>query len=540
MRQTINSDGTFFFNNLPELVVGGFTPASGTGAGWIPVEYELDIFKGVGLAVGALSPAGELILDLSLKGWHRLRVAHNPAIQIWLDGDAGYTELPGNPSAIREAVMPAADFTGRKVHISPQRGAERSQHLTLFYLAAEPCSGPYAGKRNLIVTNDGHGVLARGIDTPRDIYRHVSSYQDSDVFRIVWGLYGGAMLSMNTNSKTAESPLRPEDGSYYTHDFIFNRSLRRLREAGADPLAVVRQATREYGLELHYYIRMSAFYAPFPHMNWTTRFFKEHPEFRCRDETGRLLNFISYAYPQVQEHLLKFYAELLEYDPEGICLAFNRGLPLMICEEPVLEAFRRKHGRNPKLPDEWNSPELQTVRHELLTDFIARAQNLLASKGKALSCIVPRDFDKARLYGLDPTPIARRGLVETLMIGAGHQDPPSLNADLEPVRALKAIASKTRVFSGGSNVKAHGCAWVNDDLPARARHMAAILDSGLDGGWFWDAEGVFGYEWEAMRRFGDRAALEKIMRGEWPSRADRETISIHDLVITRYNPWHAY
>jgi hypothetical protein len=52
-------------------VVGGFRPAVGPGAGWIPRYSERDDFEGVGLATGALSPAGELVLDLGLKGWHR-------------------------------------------------------------------------------------------------------------------------------------------------------------------------------------------------------------------------------------------------------------------------------------------------------------------------------------------------------------------------------------------------------------------------------------------------------------------------------------
>ena len=70
--------------------------------------------------------------------------------------------------------------------------------------------------------------------------------------------------------------------------------------------------------------------------------------------------------------------------------------------------------------------------------------------------------------------------------------------------------------------------------------MAAILDAGLDGGWFWDAEHVIGCEWEAMRRFGDREALERILQSEWPGKSAHKTLAIHDLVVGRYNPWHAY
>lgn len=47
-------------------------------------------------------------------------------------------------------------------------------------------------------------------------------------------------------------------------------------------------------------------------------------------------------------------------------------------------------------------------------------------------------------------------------------------------------------------------------------------------------------EWETMRRFGDREMLDRFLRGEWPAPSTHETLSIHDLAVSRYNPWHAY
>ena len=154
MEKTRTIDGQIYFVNLPALVVGGFKPASGPGAGWIPFNVGLESFSSVGLATGAYSPAGELILDLGLKGWHRLHVGHNPAIRIWLDGENGYCELPGDPSAVRDISLPAADFNGRRLHIAPVRGAEKSEEVKLFYLRAEPCDGLAVNHRNLIATND--------------------------------------------------------------------------------------------------------------------------------------------------------------------------------------------------------------------------------------------------------------------------------------------------------------------------------------------------------------------------------------------------
>ncbi|MHB0938297.1 MAG: glycoside hydrolase family 10 protein [Armatimonadota bacterium] len=539
MATTCQIDGQIFFTDLPTCIVGGLQSASGPGGGWFPFKYTLDRFAGVGLSTGAHSPAGELVLDLGLTGWHRLHVAHTPAVRMWLDGETGYCEVPGISYEVRDVAFPAADFTGKKLHIAPVRGAEVNKELILFFLRAEPCEPPVS-RRNLIVTDDGHGDFWQGMDGPRDLYRHLYPFKDSDVFRMVWGVYGGGPLTLRADTKVAESPIRPEEQLFYEGEYRFCRSLQRFVDAGVDPLAVVRQATREYGMELHFYNRMSAFYGPFPHVGWNTQFFLAHPEWRCRDEFGQTLNFMSYAYPQVQDYVLAYFDELLDYDPEGLCLAFNRGLPLMICEEPVVEAYRRKYGREPKLPEEVDTPELQAVKAELLADFVARVQALAAKRGKVVSCIVPRDLEHNRLFGLDAELLIRRGLVESVMVGAGHGDAGELNDDITPVQALKALGRQAgvKVYAGGSQA-VHGKAWVGD-LKTRAQRMAGILDAGLDGGWFWDAENIFNQNWEALRRFGDRATLDRIIRGEWPNNPEYDTLSIHDLQVTRYNPWHAY
>jgi len=541
MNTTQTIDGEIYFTNLPNLIVNDFHPAEGPGAGWFPFHIGLDGFDSVGLATGAFSPAGELVLDLGLKGWHRLFIAHNPVVRVWLDGETGYCQMPGDTSSVRDHPLPAADFTNRKLHIAPVRGSERNESVQVFYLRAEPLDGPPDGNRNLIVTNDGHGVFCAGMDEPHDIYRHVYPYREGDFFRMLWGVYGGAMLTMRPDTRVGESPLRSDAGCMRAGDFCFNRSLRRFTQAGVDPLSVVRDATRACGLELHYYIRMSAFYGPYPHMEWTTRFFQQHPQWHCRDEHGRSVRFISYAYPQVQDHVLAFYDELLDYEPDGICLAFNRGLPLMICEEPVMQAYERKHGRRPTLPEEVDSPELRAVRHELLAEFVERAAAIVQKRGKVLSCIVPRDFDRNHLFGLDADLLVQRGLVESVLVGAGHGDDPALNRDVSPLQSLKALGNTAgvKVYGGGSNA-VHGMGWVNGDLPARARFMGQLLDARLDGGWFWDADNVIGMEWEAMRRFGSHDKVRQIAEGDWPPDRTRQTRSIHDLIVSRYNPHHAY
>jgi len=543
MRQTESKE--MFFTNLPDRIVGGLKPAKGMGEGWMPFEYELDIGTGRGLIIGHSAKAEELVLDLGLPGRYRLYFAHNPLIRVWLDGDPGYCQIPGHARGISEYAMPAADLTGRRLHIAPVRGAFENSHLTLFYIRARPCADEPPYRRNLVATNDGHGIFFRGrVDSARDLYKHVAPFADSDFFRLIWGVYGGALLTLRPDSPFRDIDSLLDPASWLRQgDRHYGMSLSHLRDMGVDPLAVVRQATRDYGLELHYYVRLAAFYGPFPIMGRTTNFMRSHPQLRCRDEHGQFFNMMSYAWPQVQDVMLAYLTELLDYEPEGLCLAFNRGLPLTCCEEPVLETFRQRFGRTPVLPEEVNTPEMLSVRMELLGGFVQRVRQLVESRGKALSCIAPRDFEHSAMLGFDLEPLLRQGLFDSVHIGAGHGDNHALVHDLTALQELRKLG--TPIYAGGSGSKAHGAAWVTGgDMAERARRMANILDAGLDGGFFWDAEWLaeneFDYNWEALRRFGDRTTLDRIIHGQWPEKVSRQTRRIHDLVAGRYNPWHAY
>lgn len=533
-------EGDKFFNDLPGLVRGGLRPLRGSAGGWIDFSYELDCFAGRGLAAGAGSGAGELVLDLNLTGWHRLHFAHGPALRVWLDGDEGYCLVPGNKSCIGEYAFPAADLTGRALHIAPHQDSRGNEEITLFYVRAEPCE-PRTSRRNLICTNDGYSVFCRPdllTNSREGIVSHIHTVADSDFFRVMWGVYGGGPLTVRANSPAGESVLNGQEHAFRHYDREFYRSMRTLVDQQVDPLVVVRKATRDFGLELDYYFRTACFFGPFPLRGRTTNFFRQHPEWRSRDEFGNSLNAMSYAWPQVQDHVLAYFEELLDYEPEGLCLAFNRGLPMMVCEEPVVEAFRRAHGRAPKLPEEVDTPEMLAVRHKLLHGFVQRVKKLCEERGARLSCIAPRDFEKNRLFGLDLDGMLRDGLFDSALIGAGHGDDPELNPQLEPVRKLRKHG--VPIYPGGSDVQAHGCAWAKNDWGERARFMRSILDAGLDGAFFWDAHNVAGTDWATIRQFGDREFLDRLASGQTPSPVRRKTLEIDGTRIGRYSTWVGY
>lgn len=534
-RQVI--DGDVWFMNLPALVRGGLPETRGPGDGWHPLSHAIDVGDAVGVCIGSDAPDQTLTLELGLTGWHVIHIGQNPALRVWLEGEEGYCELPGDGSVVRDTAMPPLDLTGRRLCIAPVRSQFHRSHVTVFYIRAEPCQEPVA-HRNLVATNDGHGVFHRGMDSPRDVYSHIYLFRNSGIFRVLWGTYGGSTLTLNPASKFKDLTSRPMHLLVNQGSVTFQKSINHFAAKGYDALKIVRDATREYGMELHYYFRMAAFYGPYPHYDWTYQFFRDHPELRCITETGEPINMLSYAYRETQDHVLAFFEELLDYEPEGICLAFNRGLPLVLFEQPVLEAFKRRTGRDAVLPGDAHDPDMLAVRNELLMGFVRRARELTDRRGAALSCVAPRDFEHSRELGLDIHEMVRQRLFESVHIGAGHGDKGALSHDLAPLEPLKGHGVK--IYAGGSRSPAHGLAWELNQLQGNAQKMKNILEAGYDGGWFWDADHVFGYDRQGMCAMGDRERLEQMIAGTWPARTRHETLRVNDLVVGRYNPWHAY
>jgi hypothetical protein len=312
-------------------------------------------------------------------------------------------------------------------------------------------------------------------------------------------------------------------------DRTYAAATRRILEAGGDILATAVEGARDVGVEIHFYIRPEAFFCPFPHdVTFVSRFMLDHPELRCRDEFGGEVMRLSYAYAAVQDHMLEYFAELLEYEPDGLCMAFNRSLPMVICEEPVLDEFERAHGRRPKLPDEANCPEMLAVRQSVLTRFLERVNGMLDERGMTLCCIAEGDNRLNLLKGLDVAGIVKRRLVDCVMV-SGYALEQRFWSEIsreEDVRVYGSVPNWPPSY----------------DYVEVARQMRAVFHAGLDGGFFWDVEGMFSnpYNWRLVRHLGTLEYLEQTIAGRNPGPVLRPIVEVRGVRRDRYDPWSSY
>ena len=110
--------------------------------------------------------------------------------------------------------------------------------------------------------------------------------------------------------------------------------LLRYYERGTDPLTIVIERAHQKGLKVFAEFRVNR-YAREPSYGQSS-FFHEHPELLLKDaQTKGNEHRMNWARPEVREHHLAFYTDLLErYDVDGIDLEFRRAVPFFEKDEP--------------------------------------------------------------------------------------------------------------------------------------------------------------------------------------------------------------
>jgi len=432
----------------------------------------------------------------------------------------------GSP-AFQECRLWRADLTGKRLHLAVKSGPS-AKPAGIAYIKAEPAPFVEFRKHNLVGTFDGWSYLAAdGYETPADVHRLFTPLRDSDVGRILYGPLGADVTTWHpTRHGTIFSP-RPTHANRAC-DFVAADSTRKLIEQKTDQLAIAVENARELGIQIHFYIRPEAFGAAHPYDGmFDSRFCIDNPQWRCVDEFGDPILRMSYAYREVQDHMLAYFEELLAYQPDGLCFAFTRSLPMMICEEPVLAEFEKRHGRRPVLPAEVDSPEMIKVRQDLLANFLERVFNLLESRLMTMSCIVPGDEKKLAEAGLDIEACLHKCWFDEVYVTHSCKD-----SEFWPrMSKLGTVA----IYPNGAN-------WQPDyDQQALAKFTQEHLTK-FQGAFFWDIEthAENPYNWHVLRKLLDTGVLPRFASGELKPPILRPYTHINGVKCGRYHPGNSY
>lgn len=399
---------------------------------WWEVPFTTAEYEGTLISAFYESCPEDLVIRPKLTGWHRIYVCmmlyDQSGVEIKLSSDSCFdrlTPIRGNgwdEYTLEESLWRCAELTGEEIRITRKRYSTPF-NTVLAWLRFEPMdeeavkawkaefSDP--DTKRLYATNDmcTATVGSYHMTSHADWHQVLTPYRDSDVEWV--GLentrvcIGGSGVHGNSEQMAHLAP--------------YNRSILRQQHQAftAEMLQDLVRAGHDMGLKLCGTARVNCMCMGFPilHNHHDIPFYLEHPEYRCVDRDGTVIERLSYAYPEVRQYLISELLFMAEQGFDAVGPLFNRGQPNVLFEKPVADAFFEAYGEYPyELP--LADPRLNKIHCRFLTQFMRELRAALDARfGERhieIHAKVMLTMQDCLLVGLDLEEWAKQGLVDIL------------------------------------------------------------------------------------------------------------------------------
>jgi hypothetical protein len=543
---------------------------------WQSVEYEARYNekepKGSMLLAGPETAAPPIGITLKEKGWHAIYVGMKSflgygdtnAVKLKLEGDPScwlLSQTIGMQTGSRSVVARAdwiryqiqdcffrcVELNGQFLEIAQNRSGLIEPcaiaYIRLVPLASDEIRSLEARRRRkasgrLICMNDVFSFMYERRPTSKEeIYEEIFPFKDTDYQAIYWC----TARADNCLHPTRVGTILGTQGRDFPRlgDRYVAESMKILLSRNIDPFATALEFTHQMGMEFHASIRVESFSVEPPwDRAYFSLFFRDHPELRCVDYDHRSIARMSYAFPEVQDHMLELIREIVAYGVDGINLIFTRAQPYILYEKPVVEAFRQRYGITPQDTHE-RDPRLLDLRASLMTGFLRRVRNELdrSSKGGKrlqLSAVVMANEDINRFHALDLAGWVREGLIDELSPG-----PFGMNREEPTLIELPYFSQLTK----GSRCRL--CPTLRPTLVKVDEAMPTALDfyqKGANGFAVFDMNLFqrFPMEWAVWQQLGRKDELQEIIRSVNLKPTTLQLRTLGGLVVDKYSPRWAY
>ena len=520
---------------------------------WRAMAYTAGDLSGQMLLAGPETAAPDVTLDLNASGWHSVSLGLMPPpgyegaplkVLARLSGDTTPTMLTaeaghpdrGHDLRIVDLYWRSADLTGQQLVLEQPQwqtapvdavGAWRSEIVRIAYVKLVPLTDAETAEalaerqrgdtRRLFAHQDAHGphYLWRLTDA-EGIRREIEPYRHTDFARMYWEA-GEGDISYYFSKIARWCTFDEAEDFARVGDRLHAESWRAFRDIGVDPFDIAIEHCHDAGLEIHASYRVAGFWYPPPidHFNLGDTFAAAHPEWRGRDRDGQTTPRIAYSYPEVRAYVVSLLREMAERPIDGVCLLYNRRMPLVEYEPPVVAAFQREYGLDPHaLPAD--DERWLRFRARELTQFMREVRQAMdevgAASGRSLgvSAVVMSSEQENLQNAMDLGAWVAEGIVDTLI---PYTSAPGGDSHAVSWENPADLAYFVELVRGTDCVLAPGMMPRHRPPEDVRRQAAGIYGAGAEHLFFWDAAGGsgranFGAMWNALRRLGHRDEIE--------------------------------
>jgi hypothetical protein len=351
-----------------------------------------------------------------------------------------------------------------------------------------------AGTRNVIGVND-MGWL-RWTRSREELREELEPLRGTDVSMMLWGTFRGFYTAyFKTKAGTVPSGADNEFEKFFT---TFGEGMDAFKRLGIDPLAEAVETARSMDIKLIASLRMDGPKPP-PYDGDPGPFYREHPEFRCRDRDGSLMPRISLAFPEVRRRFVEMFREAIGYGADGAAVIFARNYPFVGYDAPALESFRKQYGLDAREADPAD-PRWLATQSTFVTQFLEEVRRMLNAEGTRrgsrldLVAMIRGAVD----HQLDPETWVRRRVVDYLV--------------LHPPLAAEEHIRRYSELTKGSGVRLYVDFYPRQLSAELIRENALrYYSAGAEGFTLWDTDGRIKRpgEWAMWSRIGHRGDLEE-------------------------------
>ena len=382
--------------------------------------------------------APELTLPLGVSGWHAIFIglygsdmANSTLFKV--DSDAAPVsrstsnrDYYGNST---EVFLKAAELKPDSVlHIGQRSSGYASgagvTHVKLIPLTQGEIDAILARRadksRRIHTTgSDGFSFLCSiAPTTEEDVRTEIEPHRYSDYGTILLESFGADKTSYP--SKVGHMPGQDQDLFMAPCYRYFSEAVGELARKGINPVRVLIDAAHDADMDIQVGIRPGGWSYPTPYSDlWETPFFLDNPQWRCIDRDGTEITRMSWAYPQVRKHMIDLLVENVSFGADGAHLMFGRGYPVVLYEQPLIDAYEKRFGEDPRKVREPN-PKMVEVWSDYVTLFFKELREALdkysASTGSdkrlKISALVLPGLNNNRQYGVDVARLVNEGLLD--------------------------------------------------------------------------------------------------------------------------------